>query len=78
MSRDIHCQTSGRISLAVMLRIVSTGHGQSVESRKGAAEVILADTKAEVVSGDLILDTIKRKLRDFPGGPVVKTPWFST
>ena len=73
MSRDIHCQTSKRISLAVMLRIDSTGHGQSMGSRKGAAEVILADTKAEVVSSDPILDTIKRKLRDFPGGPVVKT-----
>ena len=49
-----------------------------MESRRGAAEVILADTKAEVVSGDPILDTIKRELRDFPGGPVVKTPRFPT
>lgn len=45
-----------------MFRIDSTGQGQSRETRKGAAEVILVETKAEFVRGDRILDTVKRKL----------------
>ena len=62
MSRDIPRYTFKRIALAAVFRIDSMGQGQSRETRKGAAEVILVETKAEVVRGDWILDTVKRKL----------------